>query len=135
MGQDTSTGGPSVSSASDGPAVGTGTEPDTEPMTPETERIEREIQQTRDELGDTVEALAAKTDVKAQAREKVEETKAALADKKDELLGKAREASPESASGAASAAADQARENPVPLAAAGAFVAGFLFGRVTKRRR
>ncbi|HTX29973.1 MAG TPA: DUF3618 domain-containing protein [Solirubrobacteraceae bacterium] len=106
-----------------------------EPTSAQTEELQRDIEQTREELGDTVEALAAKTDVKAQAQRKLEETKASVADKKDELLGKAREASPESASSAASAAADQARQNPMPLAAAGAFVAGFVFGRLTKRRR
>jgi ElaB/YqjD/DUF883 family membrane-anchored ribosome-binding protein len=102
---------------------------------PETEQIERDIEQTREQLGNTVEALTAKTDVKAQAQQKVEETKAAVSEKKDELFGKAREASPESASSAASTAAAQARENPLPVAAVGAFVVGVLFGRVTKRRR
>jgi hypothetical protein len=37
--------------------------------------IREDIEQTREELGETVEALAAKTDVKAQARAKVQETK------------------------------------------------------------
>jgi ElaB/YqjD/DUF883 family membrane-anchored ribosome-binding protein len=106
-----------------------------DPAGPETQELQREIEQTREQLGDTVEALAAKTDVKAQARQKVEETKATVLEKKDELLGKAREASPESAGATAAAAADQARENPLPFAAVGAFVAGFLFGRMTKRRR
>lgn len=32
------------------------------------EELRREIEQTREELGDTVQALAEKTDVKAQAR-------------------------------------------------------------------
>jgi hypothetical protein len=35
------------------------------------ERIREEIEATRRELGDTVEALVAKTDVKARAHEKV----------------------------------------------------------------
>ena len=35
------------------------------------EQIEREIERTREELGETVEALAAKTDVKAAARRKL----------------------------------------------------------------
>ena len=50
-----------------GPAVGNG------PRGPA--EIRQDIEQTREELGDTVEALAAKTDVKAQARAKVDETK------------------------------------------------------------
>ena len=35
------------------------------------EQIRAEIDQTRDELGDTVEALAEKTDVKAQAKHRI----------------------------------------------------------------
>ncbi len=42
------------------------------------EQIREEIEATRRELGDTVEALAAKTDVKAHVRERIERTKASL---------------------------------------------------------
>lgn len=80
-----------------------------------------------------MEALSAKTDVKAQAKQKVDETKAAVSDKKDELLGKAKEASPQGAATAVAGASSQARQNPLPVAAAGAFVFGFLAGRVSKR--
>src|SRR5207248_998170 len=112
-----------------------GTSPGRPPVTePESEQIQRDIEQTREELGDTVEALAHKTDVKAQAREKLEETKASVTEKTERVLGKAREASPESATGAASQAAEQARQNPIPVAAFGAFAAGLLVGRITKRR-
>jgi hypothetical protein len=38
--------------------------------------LRSEIQQTRSDLGETIEALAAKADVKARARDKVDETKA-----------------------------------------------------------
>lgn len=41
-------------------------------------QIQEEIEATRRELGDTVEALAAKADVKAHARERIERTKASL---------------------------------------------------------
>ena len=40
------------------------------------EQIERDIEATRADLGDTVEALAEKTDVKAQAKAKATEAKA-----------------------------------------------------------
>ena len=96
------------------------------------DQIRREIESTRQELGDTVAALSAKTDVKAQAKQKIEDTKTTVAEKKDELLGKAKEASPQSAATAASRS-EQARQNPLPVAAAGAFALGFLAGRVTKR--
>ena len=41
-------------------------------------QIREEIEATRRELGDTVEALAAKTDVKTHVHERVERTKASL---------------------------------------------------------
>lgn len=115
MGEDPSTGSAEVTGARD------------------PEQIQSEIEQTREELGDTIEALAAKTDVKAQAKHKVEETKASVSEKKDQILGKAREVSPDTATSAASAASQKARENPLPLAAVGAFAAGFMLGRLSKR--
>jgi len=44
-------------------------------MTPQQtpEELQREIEQTRRELGETVDALSHKTDVKGQARQKKEE--------------------------------------------------------------
>ena len=41
----------------------------------ETEALRREIERTRAELGETVEALSHRADVKTQAREKVEHAK------------------------------------------------------------
>jgi hypothetical protein len=41
-------------------------------------QIREEIEETRRELGDTVEALAAKADVKAHVHERVQRTKASL---------------------------------------------------------
>ena len=98
----------------------------------EPEQIREEIEQTREELGDTVEALAEKTDVKSQAKQRLQDTKATVSGKKDELLGKARSASPDSANEAAAQVSQSARENPLPLAALGAFAAGFLAGRISK---
>ena len=96
------------------------------------EELQRDIEQTRQQLGDTVEALAQKTDVRAQAKRKVAETKASVAGKKEELLGKATEGSPEAALSAASTVSVKARENSLPVAVGGAFVLGFLAGRLTK---
>ncbi len=100
---------------------------------PDPEQLEREIEQTREELGDTVEALARKADVKGQAKRKLGETKTNVSEKADELLGKAKSATPDDATTAAAAATEKARENPIPLAAVGAFAIGFLAGRLTKR--
>jgi ElaB/YqjD/DUF883 family membrane-anchored ribosome-binding protein len=97
------------------------------------EQIQREIEATRQELGDTVEALAEKADVKSQAKRRIEETATAAAEKKDEVLGKARELSPDDAVAAASTAADRARANPVPVAAVLGFAGGFLIGRISRR--
>ncbi len=99
----------------------------------EPEQIREEIEQTREELGDTVEALAEKTDVKAQAKQRLQETKAAAAEKKEQLLGKAKSASPDTTNEAAAQLSQSARENPLPLAALGAFALGFLGGRISKR--
>jgi 1,4-dihydroxy-2-naphthoyl-CoA synthase len=42
---------------------------------PDVAALREEIKQTRAELGETVQALAAKADVKARAKEQVEQTK------------------------------------------------------------
>ncbi len=99
----------------------------------EPEQIREEIDQTRAELGDTVEALSQKTDVKAQARQRLDETRATVSKKKEQLMGKAQSVSPEGANDAAGQVAETAREHPLPLAAAGAFSVGFLVGRISKR--
>jgi len=109
---------------------GTGSAAVTDPQDPE--QIQRDIERTREELGGTVEALAAKTDVKAQAKHKLEATKASLTDKREQLLGKAKEASPAGAATVATQASRTARDNPLPLAAAGAFALGFLIGRARR---
>jgi hypothetical protein len=45
----------------------------------EPERLRGEIEQTRQALGETVEALSAKTDVKAHAKARLERTKSTVA--------------------------------------------------------
>jgi MYXO-CTERM domain-containing protein len=80
---------------------------------PNTEELRREIERTRAELGETVEALSHKADVKAQAREKADHAK-------------------EQARQKAELAKTQTRENPaLPIAAAivGALVALWLIRR------
>jgi ElaB/YqjD/DUF883 family membrane-anchored ribosome-binding protein len=96
--------------------------------------LRADIEQTRQELGDTVAALAEKTDVKTRAKEKVSEVKQNVTEKRTELMGKARDSSPDGANSAAVQVRSKAQENPVPTAALAAFVGGFLFGRITKKR-
>ena len=97
------------------------------------EEIQRDIERTREELGDTVAAVAHKADVKAQAKEKVEDIKAKAEAKKDEFGSKAKEASPDGATAGAQQVASKAQENPLPFAVAGAFALGLLVGRLTSR--
>ena len=116
------------------------------------EQLHAEIEETREGLGDTVEALAAKTDVKARARERAAELKRMALRKKDELLSKrGRSGDGSSASGEpavpptngasspgggmqVSRLKDIARENPVPTAALAAFIGGVAFARLMSRR-
>lgn len=58
---------------------------------PDVEALREEIRQTRAELGETVQALAAKADVKARAKEQVEYTKARAMDRLHEVSDKAKD--------------------------------------------
>jgi hypothetical protein len=79
------------------------------------EEIRHDIEETRGDLGDTVEALAAKADVKAQAQERVDGVKQKVAD-------------------VTPAGVQQtAKEKPLPFVAGGALLVGFLLGRVSAR--
>jgi F0F1-type ATP synthase membrane subunit b/b' len=97
------------------------------------EEIRRDIDQTREELGDTVEALAHKTDVKAQARERVDTIKQTAQQKREDFISKARAATPDSAAGGARQVTETAQRNPLPFAIGGALLAGFVIGRITSR--
>jgi ElaB/YqjD/DUF883 family membrane-anchored ribosome-binding protein len=99
----------------------------------EPQEIRRDIDSTRRDLGDTVEALAEKTDVKAQTQRKIAEVRQSIDAKRGELMGKARGAPPEGASSAAGSIQQKARENPLPVAVAGAFAAGLIIGRIISR--
>jgi ElaB/YqjD/DUF883 family membrane-anchored ribosome-binding protein len=111
---------------------------ETEPPT-DVEQARREVEQTRAEMGDTVEALSQKADVKAQFRQRMEERKAVLRGRQDELRAKAAEArermsgaTPEDAKGAASRVAQTAEEKPLPAIGV-AFGAGLLLGWLIAR--
>ena len=100
------------------------------------EAIRREIEETREDLGDTAAALAAKTDVKARAKEKVDSVKQTISEKKESIAsstGGNGDGAGAQANAAFGQAKTKAQENPIPVAAIGAFVGGFLFGRITKR--
>lgn len=98
------------------------------------QELRQDIEQTREELGDTVEALAEKTDVKAQAKDRIAAVKSTAQQKKDELIAKAKAASPDSASAGAQQVASTVQRKPVPFTAGGAFAAGALVGWLMGRR-
>ena len=80
------------------------------------EQLRSEIAQTRSDLGDTAAALGAKTDVKGRAKERAQEIKENVAAKTPP--------SPETL-----------KRNPVPTAAIGALLAGFVIGWMLASRR
>lgn len=94
------------------------------------ERIRAEIEATRGELGETVEALAAKTDVRGQAQARVDSAKDAAREK----LASVSDATPDGVSAGGRQAATAVRENPAPAAAAGALAAGIAIGWLIGRR-
>jgi len=98
------------------------------------EELRQDIKETREGLGDTVEALAEKTDVKAQATDRIAGAKESAQQKKEELAGKVKSATPASAATGAQQVAGKAKQNPMPLAIGGAFLAGLVVGRATSRR-
>jgi len=71
--------------------------------------------------------------VKSRAKEKVSEVRHNVTEKRTELVGRARDASPDGANSAAVQLREKAQQNPVPVAALTAFVGGFLAGRITGR--
>ncbi|MFG1861692.1 DUF3618 domain-containing protein [Microbispora bryophytorum] len=82
--------------------------------------VRQEIERTRDHLGDTIEALAAKADVKARAQERVHATTAAARARVAGVTGRVREAAPQPLRGAAGRVGEQAKSRPGLIAAAGA---------------
>jgi len=109
------------------------------------DQIRAEIEDTREQLGDTVEALAEKTDVKARAHDQIDAVKESLsenlgaardtvAQRADTFIAKAREATPESAAAGAQQVGATVQDRPLPFAAAGAFAAGFVLGWLVGRR-
>jgi ElaB/YqjD/DUF883 family membrane-anchored ribosome-binding protein len=116
-----------------GSPLGSRVAEDSESGTRTPEEIRADIEKTRAEVGDTVEALAEKTDVKAQAQHRVDEIKDNVRAKADEVKAKARETTPESAQQGGQQIVAKVRANPVPLAAAVALLAAFLLGRRSGR--
>jgi ElaB/YqjD/DUF883 family membrane-anchored ribosome-binding protein len=98
----------------------------TERQTEEQEQLVNQIEETRAELGETVDALAQKADVKARLSEELGQRKAAWRDRVSR-------ATPEDAKRAGSQVARTAEERPWPAIAV-ALGLGLLAGRMLGRR-
>jgi hypothetical protein len=124
----------------------------------EVDEVRRDIAQTRDELGDTVDAIAAKADVRTRARERVEGVRTMTKEKAAEMAGRVREApgtvkeaadkvavrvreaTPEPVKDAADKVAQQSRRHPAVTAATAmtaaiAAVGLLILRRLLRRRR
>ncbi|MGW7480468.1 DUF3618 domain-containing protein [Nonomuraea muscovyensis] len=131
--------------------------------TDEEEHVRNRIQETREDMGDTVAALAHKADVKARASEAAETVKGRAAEvagtvkgrtaevagtvkgrtaevagtakgRASEVAGKVREATPEQVKDAADKVTAEARKRPVLLLAAAGALGVLVFRRIRARR-
>jgi ElaB/YqjD/DUF883 family membrane-anchored ribosome-binding protein len=79
------------------------------------EELRDDIERTRDQLGETVEALVAKTDVKARAQHKVADVKAGAAHKVADVKAGAQQKGADAAEHVAAQAKDLANHLPDPV--------------------
>jgi ElaB/YqjD/DUF883 family membrane-anchored ribosome-binding protein len=109
------------------------------------EELRAEIERTQQQLGDTVEALAHKTDVKAQASARIDAAKESVQEAvhgvqesvqhtREGFVAKVKQSTPESAGAGAQQVSATVQGKPVPFAAASAFAAGVLVGWLIGRR-
>jgi Protein of unknown function (DUF3618) len=114
----------------------------TPPQTPDA--LAAEIEQTRQELGETVEALVAKTDVKARAQRRAAEAAADLRGKAHAAMSKARGGVRDASHKAAEAKEKAAEQAPalrptgsaqVYIAAAAVTAASIVAWLTVRRRR
>lgn len=91
--------------------------------------IRQEIEGTRSQMGETIEAIGYKTDVKARAKDSVSEKTGAVKDKVNTVMGRASDSTPSSddVKQGAKQAVSTAQENPLGLAI-GAVAVGFVAG-------
>lgn len=108
------------------------------------QELEKEIEQTRERLGETVEALAAKVDVKARAQKKLSQLttrlkgKATAATRQLRLQDRAKQLrlqdKANQAKRQANQAAQQVRKGPIPVAAAAGVLGALVVFLVLVRR-
>jgi Protein of unknown function (DUF3618) len=100
------------------------------------DRIRREIEETRSEMGDTVDALGYKADVKERAKENIAEKRDRLKERITGAAGSVSDATPDAGDVKQNArrAAGVAQENPIGLAL-GAVAFGFVAGMLVPGTR
>ncbi|MEJ8646150.1 DUF3618 domain-containing protein [Streptomyces sp. MS1.HAVA.3] len=114
--------------------------------TPTPEELREQVEHTRDELGQTIEALAAKTDIKAQAKEKTAAVKEQAAEKTALVADQIRvqtqhaaqlvkDTTPDPVLDRAGQVATVARANRKPLLVAGVALLVLLMVRRSRRSR
>ena len=105
-------------------------------MGQEPDRIRAEIEATRADMSETVDAIGYKADVKSRAKENLQEKKESIVGLKDKVVGGASERTPDSAEvkQQAKKAASVAQENPLGLAI-GSLAVGFLAGMLIPSTR
>jgi gas vesicle protein len=100
------------------------------------EAIRQDIEQTREQMGETIGAIGYKTDVKSRAKESVTDKTDAIKSKVGGVMGKANDATPSTGDmkQGAQQAVSVAQENPLGLAI-GAVAAGFIAGMLIPSTR
>jgi hypothetical protein len=105
------------------------------------EELRHDIEEAREKLGDIVEALVRKLDVKKRVQEKVADRRQVLRAQCEQLRGKAvdlsqtlRSVTPDRAQQAAGQAATMAKKHQLPIAASAATALGIVFWRLARRR-
>jgi gas vesicle protein len=98
--------------------------------------IRQEIEEAREHMGETVEALAYKTDVKSRAKDSIADKRDRLKGQISGVTGRASDATPstQDVKQGARKAAGVAQENPIGLAIGGVAV-GFLVGMMAPTTR
>jgi gas vesicle protein len=93
------------------------------------DRIRAEIEETRADMSQTVDAIGYKADVKSRAKDNLQEKKESIVGLKDKVVGGASDRTPDGAEvkHQAKKAASVAQENPLGLAI-GAVAIGFVAG-------
>ena len=105
-------------------------------MGQDTDAIRDEVEQTRERMGETIDALGHKADVKTRAKENISGKVETMKERLGVAGGKVSDATPggEDVKQGASRAAGLAQENPLGLAA-GAVAVGFLAGMLVPSSR